>query len=393
MPIEELPDLLIIGVIFLIGWTAHIVGAKTHIPRVSLLLATGIFMGPAVFNIVPPSVNDYFSAVTHLALAMIGFLLGESFVGRDIIINRKQVLFISIGASLIPAFVVFILLLIVSHDLMLALMLAGISTATDPAASLDVIREVKAKGPLSQMVKRVVAVDDAWGVIIFSLLLVIASLIAGNGDQLSDIFHGLWDVVGALLLGIAVGIPMSKVIGRYQLGEPTIVEAMGFVFTCGGIALYLDVSYLLACMMLGATVAKLAKHVNRPFHAIEKASDPFLVIFFILSGMSLTPSSLNAVGIMGGTYIIARCIGKIIGANICAKLAHTPKQITQNLGQCLLPQAGIAIGMALLVNEKFPDIGEQVLTLTIATTVFFEVIAPVVTRWHLVRAGETATRN
>lgn len=388
MLVEQMPDLLIIGVVFLTGWTAHVVGSKTHIPRVTLLLSIGVVAGPAVLDLVPQTLTQYISTVSHLALAMIGFLLGESFAGRDTQVARRQVLFISLGASLVPAIMVFGFVLLVSSDLVFALVLAGIATATDPAATLDVMREVRARGPLSRMLKGVVAVDDAWGVIIFSLLLVVATTISGSGNNVADIAHGVWDVCGALVLGAAMGVPMSIVIGRYRPGEPTMVEIMGFVFICGGLALYLDISYLLACMMLGATIARRAKHVERPFHAIEKASDPFLVMFFILSGISLEPSSLKTLGAIGVAYIIARCIGKILGAKIAAHFTQAPLKVARHLGACLLPQAGVAIGMALLVGEKFPEIGESVLTLTVATTVLFELTGPLITRWSLYRAGE-----
>ncbi len=393
MLVEEMPDLLLVGSVFIIGWIAHVVGSKAHIPRVTLLLSIGIITGPAVLDLVPQAFTQYFSTATHLALAMIGFLLGESFAGRDMLVERRQVLLISLGASLVPAITVFFLVLLVSSDLILALALAGIATATDPAATLDVIREIRAKGVLSRTLKGVVAVDDAWGIIIFSLLLVIATAVSGNGNNVADIMHGIWDVGGALLLGVVIGIPMSVVIGRHKLGEPTIVEAMGFVFICGGIALYFGLSYILACMMLGATVARRAKHIEKPFHAIEKVSDPFLIIFFILSGMNLSPSSLTTLGTIGLVYVVARCIGKIFGAKLFAYITHSPKVVTQYLGGCLLPQAGVAIGMALLVGERFPSISESVLTLTIATTVLFELIGPLITRWSLYRAGEAPIKE
>lgn len=385
---DQIPDLLVIGLVFFTGWVAHVVGAKTHVPRVTLLLTVGILSGPSGFDLIPPEFTQYYSTASHLALAMIGFLLGESFAGRDLLLKKRQVLFISFGVALAPAMFVFTLVWLVSSDIFLAIVLAGIATATDPAATLDVIREYKAKGPVSQMLKGVVAVDDAWGVIIFSLLLVVAMGVSGNGTGVSDVIHGLWDVVGALMLGTVIGIPMSIIIGRYRTGEPTMIEAMGFVFICGGIALYMEVSYILACMALGAMVSRKAQHVERPFHAIEKASDPFLIVFFILSGMSLDLSSITTIGVIGCTYVVARSLGKIYGARLFAALSGSPKIIQQNLGCCLLPQAGIAIGMALLVSERFPEIGELVLTIAVSTTVLFELIGPFVTKRYLEKAGE-----
>ncbi|WP_157810315.1 cation:proton antiporter [Vibrio sp. HA2012] len=390
---DKIPELLILGVLFLIGWTAHIISSKAHIPRVTILLCIGILSGPSGLNLIPEEFSQYFSTVSHLALAMVGFLLGESFFGRDIISERWQILFISLGVSLVPAISVFIAVFFVSSDITLALVLAGIATATDPAATIDVIREFKAKGPVSKILKSVVAVDDAWGIIIFSLLLVIASNLNGGQHSISYMIHGAWEIAGALAIGIAVGIPMSHIIGRNRPGEPTVVEAMGFVFICGGSALYLQVSYLLACMALGATVSRMAKHVERPFYDIETASDPFLVIFFILSGISMDFSSLGSLGYITSAYIVARTLGKLFGAQLFSRLAKSPPNVVQHLGGCLLPQAGVAIGMGLLVSERFPGLGRLVLTIAVTTTVLFELFGPLVTHWHLNKAGEIPRKS
>ncbi|PWI34113.1 sodium:proton exchanger [Vibrio albus] len=388
MQSDKVPDLLILGVLFLIGWTAHIISSKAHIPRVTILLCIGIVSGPTGLNLIPAEFSQYFHTVSHLALAMVGFLLGESFFGRDIISERWQILFISLGVSLVPAICVFIAILLITSNLSLALVLAGIATATDPAATIDVIREFKAKGPVSRILKSVVAVDDAWGIIIFSLLLVVASNLNGGQDGIIYIIHGFREIAGALSLGIAIGIPMSYIIGRNRPGEPTVVEAMGFVFICGGSALYLEVSYLLACMTLGATVSRMAKHIERPFYDIETASDPFLIIFFILSGISLDFSTFHALGYLMLTYIIARTLGKWLGAQLSSRLTKAPSQVIHHLGGCLLPQAGVAIGMALLVSERFPELGDTILTIAVTTTVLFELFGPLATHWNLNKAGE-----
>ncbi|MCE0492484.1 cation:proton antiporter [Vibrio salinus] len=385
---EKIPELLILGLLFLTGWTAHIISSKAHIPRVTILLCIGVISGPAGFNLIPEEFAQYFGTVSHLALAMVGFLLGESFAGRDIVSQRWHILLISLGVSLVPAIFVFLFVLLISSNPILSLVLAGISTATDPAATIDVVREFKARGPLSKMLKSVVAIDDAWGIIIFSLLIVIAGNINNGGHDLSYIMGAAWEILGALLLGFLIGLPMSYFIGRNRAGEPTIVEAMGFVFICGGAAIYLHVSYLLACMMLGATVSKKAKHVERPFYDIETVSEPFLVIFFILSGISLDLSTLNPLILIILGYIVARTLGKILGARLFSVLVKSQPIIIRHLGGCLLPQAGVAIGMALLASEQFPELADIILSVAVSTTVLFEVFGPPITHWNLHKANE-----
>ncbi len=297
-------------------------------------------------------------------------------------------LFVSIGETLGAALVVFLATFLVTGNLAIALLLAGIAPASAPAATLDVIRENHARGPLSQTVLGVVAIDDAWGVIIFSFLLVIAEGVSGGGTPWSEITSGLWEIGGATIVGIACGLPMAWLTGRVKKGEPTLLEAAGFVFICGGIALWLDVSYLFACMVLGATVANVAKHHTRPFREIEGATDPFLVMFFLLAGYELDLSQLKTLGLLGVAYFFARSAGLILGGNFAAQMADAPAVVKKRIGWCLLPQAGVALGLALLVEDHFPELSGTVLSLTIGSTVVFEIVGPLVTRWHLHKAGE-----
>jgi Kef-type K+ transport system membrane component KefB len=270
----------------------------------------------------------------------------------------------------------------------LALLLAGIAPASAPAAILDLIRENHAKGPLTKTVLGVVAIDDAWGVILFSFLLVLAETLNGQGSVLIELSRGLWEIFGAILLGIFFGIPMAWLTGRLKKGEPSILEAMGFVFICGGVALALNISYLLACIVLGATVANFAKHHTRPFRDIEGAIEPFLVTFFLLAGFECNIMVLKTLSVIGVAYVLSRSVGLIAGGNIAARIVRAPPLVQSHVGWCLLPQAGVALGLALLCSERLPQLADKILPLVIGTTVLFEVVGPLITRWHLQKAGE-----
>ncbi|MCG8610855.1 MAG: cation:proton antiporter [Pseudomonadales bacterium] len=380
--------MLVVGALLLVGWIAHTAGKRVHIPRVTILLIVGVISGPAVLDLIPASIADWFVHVTHVALAMVGFLLGGSFTRKEMKATGKVVLAVSIGETLGAAVAVFLVALLCQLDLVTALLLAGIAPASAPAATLDVIRENHAHGPLAKTVLGVVAIDDTWGVILFSLLLAFAEAIRGHGDPLHELATACWELGGAIGLGVILGIPMAWCTGRLNKGEPTVLEAAGFVLLCGGLAVWLDVSYLLACMTLGAMVANFAKHHKRSFRDIEGASEPFLVIFFLLAGYALEFSALLTLGVVGGAYIIARSFGLIVGGSVSARMVNAAPQIQRHIGWCLLPQAGVALGLALLVAERIPDVGAQILTLIIATTVVFELVSPSITRRHLKLAGE-----
>ncbi len=377
-----------LGLLLLAGYASHALGARLHVPRVTLLLLLGLACGPSGLDIVPPTVSEWFSFVSHMALAMVGFLLGESFVGKHLKQLGRAVFCVSLGVTLLSALLVFVGALLMGAPLAVALVLAGIAPATAPAATLDIVRESGARGPLTRIVLGVVAIDDAWGVMLFSLLLALAQSTSGIMNIPGGVLRGIWEIAGAGLVGVAVGIPMAWLTGRLKEGEPALLEAAGFVFLCGGLSLMLDVSYLLACMVLGAVVGNRATHYTRPFHAIEGVSDPFLAIFFLLAGFSFEVDALSTLAGIGAAYVLARSAGRILGARLGARLGDLPPAVGAHVGWCLLPQAGLALGFALLVRERLPEVGDVVLPLIIATTVLFEVAGPAFTQAHLRRAGE-----
>ncbi len=388
MEIGQGTALITLGATLLAGYLAYVTGPLIHVPRVTLLLILGVVCGPSVLNLVPESVTEWFPFVAHMALAMVGFLLGERFVGKELREKGRAVLWISVGETLAAALVVFLGLLAIGASLPLALIMAGIAPASAPAAIFETVREGKSKGSLTRTLLGVVAIDDAWGVLTFSVLFVTAQALAGEGSALHELGSGLWEVLGAALLGAVIGFPMAWITGRVRAGEPTLVEAMGFVFLCSGLATVLQVSYLLAAMVLGAVVANRAKHHQRPFHEIEGISEPFFAVFFVLAGLKLDVGTLTALGLIGLVYIVSRALGLISGGIAAGKLAGAAPHVSKRIGWCLLPQAGVALGFALLARERMPEIGEKVLPLVIATTVLFEISGPLLARWQLKRAGE-----
>ena len=384
---------LLVGLALLVGYAAHVVGSRAHIPRVTLLLLLGFLCSPSVFNLVPAELAQWFPEVAHFALAIVGFLLGESFAGKELRNKGGTVFWVSLGESLMAAIAVFVCLLAFGTPLVIALLLAGIAPASAPAATLDVVRENEASGLLTHVVLGVVAIDDAWGIILFSLILTVVEALIGSGSPGFEVIDGIWEVLGAMLVGFATGVPMAWVTGKLREGEPALAEAMGFIFLCCGFSILIGVPYLLACMVLGVTVARRAEHYTRPFHEIEGVSEPFLVVFFLLAGFGLDLAALAKIGPIGLIYVLARSFGKILGGAIGATVAKAPLVVRKHVGWCLLPQAGIALGLALLVSERVPEIGAVILPLIIGTTVVFEIVGPLSTQWHLRRAGEVPSRG
>lgn len=380
--------LLLLGSFLLVGYIAHVLGNRTHLPRVVLLILVGIIAGPAGLNLIPESASTWFPTVSQAALSVIGFALGEKFFGSRIRLYGKRLLILSLFKVFGTALVVFLVLVMFQVPIILALVLAGIATATDPASTIDVIIESRAQGELTDTTLRLVAVDDAWGVILFSLLMAVALSLSGTGDVWALILAGVREVGGAIVLGVLLGLPMAAITGRVSEGELTLIEALGFIFICSGMAVLLDLSYILACMTMGCVVTNIASHHIRPFHAIENIREPFLIMFFLLAGYHADLFALVGMGALSILYMVSRVIGKLTACWLGAQLAGYSARVRNHIGWCTLPQAGVALGLALLASNNFPQYGEQIMAVAIGTSVIFQVIGPLVTRRALLHAGE-----
>jgi len=320
-------------------------------------------------------VDQWFPQLTTIALALIGFLLGHQL---SIAALRKRgtfVIRISLCKVFGAALFVAATLMLVGIDPVIALLLAGIAPATDPAATYDLVHEGGYKGEFVDTLLSIVAVDDVWGLLTFVLMVAIAGIVGGNAALGAGIVSSLVEIGGSVVLGAALGAPMAYLTGRIRQGEPMLAEALGFVLLGAGIAQWFDLMPILSSMVMGITVASLASHYERPFNAIEGIEWPFMVLFFVLAG------SVTVV------YVLARFVGIYVGTRLGSRLVGAPAPLQRWLGVALMPQAGVAIGMALVAAHKFPDTASVVLTAAVASTVVLETIGPVFTRLAIRKAG------
>ena len=381
--------ILLLGLVLLVGLTAESLGRRTPLPRVTLLIIAGVAFGPSLLGWLVPAGTQWFTVVSQVALTMVGFLLGGHLTRRNLKRHGADVLALSFAVVAVTAALVFAAAWLLSDDLGLSLLLGALATATAPAATTDVVRESGAKGPFTETLLGVVAVDDVWGVFTFSLLMAGVAMLDG-GDGMAVLTHGAWEIGGALGLGVVLGVPAAFATGRVSLGDPTLAEALGLVFLCLGAARWLEVSFLLAAVVMGAVVANLASHHNRPFHAIEHIQWPFMLVFFLLAGAALELEALPAVGWLGAAYVVARVAGRLLGASAGARWRGMGAGTGPWLGVALLPQAGIAVGMALVAAQRFPERADVLLSVVLASTVVFEILGPPVTRLALQGAKEAA---
>lgn len=377
--------LLTIGGFLLLGLLTSTLGRYTFLPRVTLLLVFGILIGQQVLDIIPSMFLQHFDLIANIALLMVGFLLGGKLTRESFQHSAKKILLISISAALITTGIVIAGLLMLGVSLEVAILLGCIAAATAPAAVFDVVMESGEQTPFKELLLSIVALDDVWALLLFGIGMALVSSLNGQTENISPLYMVAREIGGAALLGVLIGLPAAYLTGRIKPGQPILTEALGLVFVCGGLAIWLGVSFLIAAIVLGAVIANLAKHHEYPFHSIEGIESLFLVIFFVLAGASLDLSALNQVSLIGLVYILCRIFGKTLGASLGSQLSKADVPTKKWMGLALLPQAGVAIGMALVASNYFPDYRQILLPVVIGSTVFFEIIGPVFTRLALKR--------
>lgn len=383
-----------LGALFLAGLAADVAGRGTRLPRVTLLILIGIAAGPSGLGLITDGAADWFEVASIAALALVAFVLGNALTIANLAAHGREILVVTTAIVTATLAIMTAGLTALGLDPGLALILAAIGTATAPAATLDILTQARATGPFADRIKGIVAIDDAWGLIVFSIVLVVVAATGGNGaetpENMSPLAHGAYDIGGAFAVGLLTGLPAAYLTGRLRPGEPMQAEALGVVFLTAGLASWLGVSVLLSGITAGAVVANLARHHERAFHEIEHVEWPFMLIFFLLAGATLEVEHLPELGLLGLGFVVLRTVARLAGGWAGASLAGLPRVERHWMGPALLPQAGVAIGMALVAGETFPDWRETILTLTVGTTVLFELVGPPATMLAIRRVRAVA---
>lgn len=364
-----------------------------HLPNVTAYLLAGLILSPYTFGIIDEKLISDLSLLSELSLGFIAFSIGFCFKISHLKTLGKGVFIITIVQAVITALLVDLVMVVLYLfkviDLPVAFVLGAIATATAPAATLLVVHQYKAQGPVTDTLLPVVAIDDAIGLIIFSISIAISQAIA-NGTSLS-----VWvflDPLKEILLSLAVGTALGFVVAggvkifRSRANRLTIIILCIFA----GVALskLWNLSSLLLCMMIGAIYCNFDIHTEPVMDSYDRWAHPLYVLFFVISGAQLNVRILVSVGLVGIVYILTRSVGKYGGAALGATLAKAEPNVKKYLGLTLLPQAGVAIGMAQEVAIDLPKYAPIITTVVLSATLVYELIGPLVTKTALTKAGE-----
>lgn len=361
-----------------------------HFPNVTGYLIVGLLIGPYCLDVINSGSIHTLEIITAVALGFIAFSIGSSFKLKHLKKIGKNVVVITLCQAFFTLILLDIIFLIWGLDAPMAIMFGAIATATAPAATLMVVRQYKAKGPVTNTLLPVVAFDDAIGLMAFSVSLAIAEVLAvGTGITFqSTVFEPLLEIALSLIVGGVIGLCLALSSRFFKSRANRITLIITAIFLGLLISMSLKLSDLLVCMMIGAMYTNLFKEASRPLDVFDRWTYPCYMLFFVISGAELDIAALPTVGIIGIVYIIARAIGKYFGARFGAGIVKADKNVTKYLGYTLLPQAGVAIGMAQKVVSALPEYGRAISTVILCATLIYELVGPVLTKYALTKAGE-----
>jgi len=385
--------ILSFSIILLIGLLAAKLLRLVKFPAVTAYLLLGILIGPAVLNLISPRVLKVSGLISNVVLSIIAFGLGENFSKENFSKIGKSVMYISVleaaAAWICVTFAFFLLLKYPFHH---CLVFGSIASATAPAATVMVIKEYKAKGILTNTLLGVVAIDDAWCLIIFAISLAVAKGLAGSSLDnffLVKVFlRALLEIGAAFSLGTLTALIFSCFSRYIRTDDDLLIYTLGFILLTASIAMRFHLSVLLANMFLGIVLVNINKVSFKFFNVLRTVDSPLYLCFFVLAGANLEIGLLGKLGLIGITYLIFRMVGKMIGASLGGYLSKAASSVRKYLSFGLVPQAGVALGVALIAKMEFPEVGSLIFTTIVATTIVYEIIGPFCTKFALSRSGE-----
>lgn len=383
--------LLYLGIAMLAGLLMTRLTRLVRLPNVTAYLIAGVIIGPCVLGLISSDTVSSLSLITNVALGFIAFSIGDQFKMSTLKQIGKPAMIITVLESVGAVVLVDAVTLLLGFPPAMCITLGALAASTAPAATLMVVRQYKADGPLTRMLLPVVAADDATGLIAYSISINIANGFVNHTpfNVVNTLLVPLGQIVLALLIGAVFGFGISLACRFFKSHTNRMSFCIAAVFAAAAISDKYGLSSLLMCMAIGAVYVNMRNDAEKVLNSVDDWTYPLFMLFFVISGATLDLTSLPKVGLIGVVYIITRFAGKWIGSYIGAAITKQPAVIKNNIGFALMPQAGVAIGMATLASTQLGGgFGPQVLTVILSATLVYELIGPIATKSALKRAGE-----
>lgn len=392
--------ILNVGIVLLLGLVFGKLAEKIRLPEITGYLIAGLILGP-ISHFLSTDELSHMAIISNLALGFIAFQVGNELWLGKLKKSGKKIVVITISQALFTTLLVTSVLLLFTN-LATALLLGAIAAATAPAPIMMIVSKYRTKGPLTDTIVPIVGLDDAVGVIVFGILLSLSVAFAGGDTSNLSIgnviLEPLKEIGISILFGAIIGLVAGYATRTITKNENARVKHLDViiitVFITVGIAMLFDASPILTPMIAGAFVTNL---INKDTYVLEEETirffiPPIMILFFTLSGAQLSFSTITTIGLVGIVYVITRSIGKISSCYIFAKVMKAEPSVTHYLGLGMLPQSGVAIGLATaayngLINVN-AEYAENILNVTLASVLVFALIGPILVQWAFKKAGE-----
>jgi len=389
-------ELSSLGLILLLALGAGHLVKFARVPEVTGYILAGIVLGPSLLGWVSARNLSALEILSEVALGLILFSVGTVFEASRFARVGRQVLLLTLYESALAAVLVTAGMLLFGVGWQSALLLGAIAIATAPASTLMVIREVDSEGPLTDSLLAIIAINNIYCIIAYSIVGAIIDLSAGLGGTsglLPTLYAALyplvWQLVGSVALGFLVGLLLARWASTITETGETLILLGGSILFCVGVARVLDLSPLIASMAVGATMVNLSQRSQPLFETLSEADPPFYAIFFVLAGADLDLSLVQSLGPVGVVYLVGRAAGKFLGARYGARRLNLAESVQRYLGLTLLAQAGLAVGLTITTEHRFPEYAPVVSAIVLASVALYELFGPISTRWALMRSGES----
>jgi Kef-type K+ transport system membrane component KefB len=389
-----------LGLILLLALLAGHLTQVVRMPEVTGYILAGVALGPSALGWVTTDNLHALQALSEVALGLILFSIGSVFEYRLLLRSGMRILKLTLIESTLAAALVFFTMFILGAPWQIALLLGAMAIETAPASTLMVLRECNGRGPLSDTLLGVMAINNILCLTAFSLAGAVVDLSSAysRAEPLAtslyvSIFPLLWQLLGSAALGFLAGLLLAGWARQVtERGEMLILLAGSLLF-CVGVSRALDLSSMVASLAVGATMVNLSARSRSLFRALSSTDPPFYAIFFVIAGADLDLSLLREIGLLGLGYVAARLTGKFIGSRIGARKAQLDPQVRRFIGFALMAQAGLAVGLMIAAERRFPEYADTISTVILSAVTVFEMLGPISARFAIVRAGESAVNE
>lgn len=389
-------EILSVGLILLAALLAGHLAQLVRVPEVTGYLLVGLAIGPSALDLLTHRNLDTLGFLSEVALGLILFSIGATFEASRFRAVGPGVLRVVAWEAGSAFVLVSAGLLLLGVEAPQALLLGAIAMETAPATTLMVLHEYDAKGPLSERLLALLALNNMLVLLTFGVVSTMLVLARGSAEPWwlagYRAAHGLlWSTVGSLALGVLLGLALDAWAGRAKESGEAMMLALGVILVAVGASRILGLSPLFATLAAGATLVNSSHHGDFLVRALGRADPPLYAAFFVLAGAELDLANLGGLGLAGAAYMALRVVGKVAGARRGLRGQDVPAHVRQHLGLCLLSSSSLAVGLTIQVRSSFSDLAPAVAGVVLAAVVVFEIVGPLLTRRALVTTGEAQT--